>query len=83
MGAVTFRNTFRNTFRYFFKFNFKFQIDDDDVDDIAGKKHFQEVLLSYTKQLSTAYTEYILRIMKISIYGNEHITTFLYTFPAF
>lgn len=83
MDAVTFRNTFRNTFRYFFKFNFKFQIDDDDVDYIAGKTHFQEVLLSYTKQLSTAYTEYILRIMKISIYGNEHFTTFLYTFPAF
>lgn len=80
MDAVT----FRNTSRYFFKFNFKFQIEDDDVDDFAEKKtHFQEVLLSYTKQLSTAYTEYILRIMKISIYGNEHFTTFLYTFPAF
>lgn len=83
MGAVTFRNTFRNTFRYFFKFNFKFQIDDDDVDDIAGKKHFQEVLLSYTKQLSTAYTEYILRIMKISTYGNEHITTFFIHISCF
>lgn len=76
-------DTFRKRFKYFFKFNIKFQIEDDDVDYIAGKKHFQEVLLSYTKQLSTAYTEYILRIMKISIYGNEHFTTFLYTFPAF
>lgn len=35
MDAVT----FRNTFRYFLKFNFKFQIDDDDVDGIAGKKN--------------------------------------------
>lgn len=76
-------DTFRKRFRYFFQFNFKFQIEDDDVDDIAGKNIFRMVLLSYTKQLSTAYTEYILRIMKISIYGNEHITTFLYTLPAF
>lgn len=79
MDAVT----FRNTFRYFFKFSFKFQIDDDDVDGIAGKKNIFRRYCYLTKQLSTAYTEYILRIMKISIYGNEHITTFLYTFPAF
>lgn len=37
MDAVT----FRNTFRYFFKFSFKFQIEDDDVDDIAGKNIFR------------------------------------------
>lgn len=75
--------TFRNTFRYFFKFNFKFQIDDDDVDYTAEKKTFSGGIVILNKQLSTAYSEYILRIMKISIYGNEHITTFLYTFPAF
>lgn len=37
MDAVT----FRNTFIYFFKFDFKFQIDDDDVDNIAGKHIFR------------------------------------------
>lgn len=75
---------FRNIFRYFFKFNFKFQIDDDDVDGIVGKKkYFQEVLLFYIKQLLIVYIEYILRIMKISIYGNEYIIIFLYIFFVF
>lgn len=83
MDVVIFRNIFRNIFRYFFKFNFKFQIDDDDVDYIVGKKYFQEVLLFYIKQLLIVYIEYILRIMKISIYGNEYIIIFLYIFFVF
>lgn len=56
MDAVTFRNTFRNTFRYFFKFNFKFQIDDDDVDNIAGKKTFSGgIVILYQTAINRIY----------------------------
>lgn len=48
-------DTFRKRFKYFFKFNIKFQIEDDDVDDIAGKNFSGGIVILYQTAINRIY----------------------------